>query len=159
MILCEEEIYVSAGRRRMGDVVSRRFLEPTCQSCDRDQRRQDCAAPEGLDLNASARRGRRIVGCALLRGLGEVRLTSIAVARRLCFISALVEEGAFAFLATELDDAAKGAIGGVADQAKTTATVGAPFHAILPCSRYTRTTRRRARRCACCGVPTYAFQA
>jgi hypothetical protein len=34
----------------MGDVVSRRFLEPTCQSCDRDQRRQDCAAPEGLTL-------------------------------------------------------------------------------------------------------------
>jgi hypothetical protein len=36
--------------------------EPTCQSCDRDQRRQDCAAPEGLDLDASAKRGRRMAG-------------------------------------------------------------------------------------------------
>jgi hypothetical protein len=46
--------------------------------------------------------------------------------------SSLVEVGALAFLATELDDAAEGAIGGVADQPKTTATVGAPLHAILP---------------------------
>jgi hypothetical protein len=44
----------------------------------------------------------------------------------------LVEVGAFAFLATELDDAAEGAIGGVADQSKATATMGAPLHAILP---------------------------
>jgi hypothetical protein len=53
------------------------------------------------------------------------------------FRSALVEEGAFAFLATELDDAAEGAIGGVADQPKATATVGAPLHAILPPSKST----------------------
>src|SRR5580700_1635722 len=44
----------------------------------------------------------------------------------------LVEVGAFAFLATELDDAAEGVIGGVADQSKATATMGAPLHAILP---------------------------
>ena len=44
----------------------------------------------------------------------------------------LAEVGAFAFLATELDDAAEGAIGGVADQSKATATMGAPLHAILP---------------------------
>src|ERR1700720_2708094 len=52
--------------------------------------------------------------------------------RRMCFLSALVEVGASAFLAAELDDVAEGAIGGVADQPKTTATVGAPLHAILP---------------------------
>jgi hypothetical protein len=43
-----------------------------------------------------------------------------------CFLSPLVEVGTFAFLATELDDAAESARGGVADQPKTTATVGAP---------------------------------
>jgi len=35
---------------------------PHFQSCDRDQRGQDCAAPAGLDLDASARRGRKMVG-------------------------------------------------------------------------------------------------
>ena len=30
------------------------------QSCGRDQRRQGCAAPAGLDLDASARRGRKM---------------------------------------------------------------------------------------------------
>jgi hypothetical protein len=112
-------------------------LEPTRPSCDRGQRRQGCAAPEELDLDVSARRGRRMAGCALLRRVGEVGVTSIKGARRrLCFLSALVEVAAFAFLATKLDDAAEGAIGGVADQAKTTATVGAPLHAILPPSNF-----------------------
>jgi hypothetical protein len=32
------------------------------QSCDRDQRSQGCAAPAGLDLDTSARRGRTMVG-------------------------------------------------------------------------------------------------
>jgi hypothetical protein len=65
--------------------------------------------------------------------VGEVGVTAIKGARRrVYFLSALVEVAAFAFLATKLDDAAEGAIGGVADQAKTTATVGAPLHAILP---------------------------
>jgi hypothetical protein len=50
----------------------------------------------------------------------------------MCLLSPLVEVGTFAFLATELDDAAESAMGGVADQPKTTATVGAPLHAILP---------------------------
>ena len=53
----------------------------------------------------------------------------------MCFLSPLVEVGTFAFLATELDDAAESAMGGVADQPKTTATVGAPLHAILPSLR------------------------
>jgi len=47
------------------------------------------------------------------------------------FLSTLIEVGAFAFLAAELNNAAEGAIGGVPDQPKTTATVGAPLHAIL----------------------------
>jgi hypothetical protein len=32
------------------------------QSSDRDQRGQGCAAPVGLDLDASARRGRTVAG-------------------------------------------------------------------------------------------------
>jgi hypothetical protein len=80
----------------------------------------------------------------LLCGVGEVSLNSIAVARRLSFLSALVEVGAFAFLATELNDVAEGAIGGVADQPKTTATVGAPLHAILPSLQFCNPPERRA---------------
>src|ERR1700720_230573 len=64
--------------------------------------------------------------------------------RRMCFLSALVEVGALAFLATELDDVAEGAIGGVADQPKTTATVGAPLHAILPSLQFCNTAERRS---------------
>jgi hypothetical protein len=58
----------------------------------------------------------------------------------MCFLSPLVEVGTFAFLATELDDAAESAMGGVADQPKTTATVGAPLHAILPSLRFLNPT-------------------
>jgi hypothetical protein len=93
-----------------------------------------------------------------------VRLTSIEIARRLCFLhrSSLVEVGALAFLATELDDAAEGAIGGVADQPKTTATVGAPLHAILPslqfCNPLNGALRRRVD-VLLRDVLTYAFQA
>ena len=56
---------------------------------------------------------------------GEVGVTSNKGARRrLCYLSALVEVAAGAFLATELDDVAEGAIGGVADQPKTTRDSG-----------------------------------
>jgi hypothetical protein len=44
------------------------------RSSDRDQRRQGCAAPAGLDLDASARRGRKMTGgleIRLDRHLGE----------------------------------------------------------------------------------------
>jgi|HubBroStandDraft_6_1064221.scaffolds.fasta_scaffold1730133_1 hypothetical protein len=52
--------------------MDRRFpiwKEPTCQSCDHDQRRQACAAPEAFDVDGGARRGQRIcarsAGCRL----------------------------------------------------------------------------------------------
>jgi len=98
----------------------------------------------------------------LLCDVGEVSLTSIPGARRLCFLSALVEVGGFAFLAAELDDVAEGAIGGVADQPKTTATVGAPLHAILPSLQFLNPPERRATRrvdVLLHDVLTYAFQA
>jgi hypothetical protein len=37
-------------------VTTRKIAD--AQSCDRDQRRQDCAAPAGLDVDGGARRGR-----------------------------------------------------------------------------------------------------
>jgi hypothetical protein len=61
----------------------------------------------------------------------------------MCFLSPLVEVGGFAFLAAELDDVAEGAIGGVADQPKTTATVGAPLHAVLPSLQFFNPPERR----------------
>jgi hypothetical protein len=64
----------------------------------------------------------------------------------MCLLSPLVEVGTFAFLATELDDAAESAMGGVADQPKTTATVGAPLHAILPSLQSFNPPERRAER-------------
>jgi hypothetical protein len=62
----------------------------------------------------------------------------------MCFLSPLVEVGTFAFLAAELDDAAESAIGSVADQPKTTVTVGAPLHAILPFLQFFNPPERRA---------------
>ncbi len=41
-------------------------LEPTAKPCDRDQRRQGCAAPAGLDLDDGARRGRMMAGRRLV---------------------------------------------------------------------------------------------
>src|ERR1700730_11711331 len=77
------------------------------------------------------RRGAVARGELLRAGGSELHLNSRQ--RDDCvFLSELVEVSAFAFLAAELDDAAEGAIGGVADQPKTTATAGAPLHAILP---------------------------
>jgi hypothetical protein len=42
--------------------------EPTRQSCDHDQRGQGCAAPEGLDLDDGARRGRMMAGLRMFGG-------------------------------------------------------------------------------------------
>ena len=43
--------------------------EPTRQACDLGQRRQGCAAPAGLDLDASARRGRMMAGRRCASGM------------------------------------------------------------------------------------------
>src|ERR1700730_2917750 len=90
------------------------------------------------------RRGAVARGELLRAGGSELHLNSRQ--RDDCvFLSELVEVSAFAFLATELDDVAEGAIGGVADQPKTTATPGAPLHAILASlaiCQSTRTTQR-----------------
>jgi hypothetical protein len=43
--------------------------EPTGQPCDRDKRRQGCAAPAGLDLDDGAGRGRMMGGRRLVAAL------------------------------------------------------------------------------------------